>query len=134
MRHVALPTLFHTLRQNGGRLLGLDLGDRYVGVAVSDPACAIALPHSVLILKSSTPFMTVNALDELVRKYSVSGIVVGYPLALAGLRRQQAVNVDYFIKDLEWTGRFENLCCFYEDERFTSKTCILAFFCRLYGM
>jgi RNase H-fold protein (predicted Holliday junction resolvase) len=43
MELVSLKQLFQRL--NGGRLLGLDVGSRNIGVAVSDPQCRIASPH-----------------------------------------------------------------------------------------
>jgi hypothetical protein len=44
MELVALKQLFQRL-SNGGRLLGLDVGSRNIGLAVSDPKCRVASPH-----------------------------------------------------------------------------------------
>ena len=46
------PELFiERLRQSGGRILGLDVGDRFVGVAVSDAGVRVANPVGVVARK-----------------------------------------------------------------------------------
>jgi len=44
MELVSLKQLFQKL-SNGGRLLGLDVGSRNIGLAVSDLKCRVASPH-----------------------------------------------------------------------------------------
>lgn len=44
MELVSLKQLFQRL-SNGGRLLGLDVGSRNIGLAVSDLNCRVASPH-----------------------------------------------------------------------------------------
>jgi hypothetical protein len=61
---VSLKQLFQRL--NGGRLLGLDVGSRNIGVAVSDPQCRIASPHSVLYRTQSTMLKNISRLETLV--------------------------------------------------------------------
>lgn len=117
-------TLFHDLLKSNaverGRLLGLDVGDKYVGLAVSDPRNKIASPLSVLLRKKSTIDLMVSDFESLVSELSLEGFVVGYPFdRFRGTR--DAVQVNLFIDDLCKTRKLEGLKYTYWDERFTSK-------------
>jgi RNase H-fold protein (predicted Holliday junction resolvase) len=89
MELVTLKQLFQRL--NGGRLLGLDVGSRNIGVAVSDPHCRIASPHSVLYWTQSTVLKNISWLESLVQELSITGFVIGYPLELTGFQGKQVV-------------------------------------------
>lgn len=73
------------------RVMALDVGDRRVGVAVSDPTGTVALPRTVLDAK------LVRRLDpsfkELVAKISPECLVVGLPRTLAGEEGPQAQKI-----------------------------------------
>jgi putative Holliday junction resolvase len=64
------------------RLLGLDVGDARVGVAVSDPSGSVATPLSTL--DGRTLDADLRPLVRLVEDYEVEAIVVGLPLSLSG--------------------------------------------------
>lgn len=70
------------------RTLALDLGDRKTGVAVTDPAGTMALPHSIL---RGDPVPQVLAL---VAELGVGTVVVGRPRALSGAETDQTATVD----------------------------------------
>jgi putative Holliday junction resolvase len=63
-----------------GRILGIDAGERRIGVAISDPGCSFALPLDS-ILADGGEF---DRLAELVAREGVSDLVVGLPLSLSG--------------------------------------------------
>ena len=63
-------------------VLGLDLGERRIGLAVSDPAGVIAFPVGALERKSLGA--DVAALCDLIRERGVGSVVVGLPLHLDG--------------------------------------------------
>ena len=65
-----------------GPVLGLDLGERRIGLAVSDPAGVIAFPVGALERKGLAA--DVGALCELIRERGVRSVVVGLPLHLDG--------------------------------------------------
>ena len=71
------------------RVLGIDLGERRIGVAVSDPTGVIAQPLPT-IQRRKGKRMPLVAIERIVQEYDVEIIVVGLPLALSGL-------------DTEWT-------------------------------
>ena len=73
------------------RVLGLDIGARRIGVAVSDPGGRVATPLKVLdarvLARDITP------LRRVVEDYEVDLIVAGLPLTLAGEEGPQATEV-----------------------------------------
>ncbi|KAL6013231.1 hypothetical protein ACLOJK_003723 [Asimina triloba] len=128
-----------------GRLLGLDVGDKYVGLAVSDIENKIASPLSVLVRKKSNidmmardfqtlPITAAGVVDVAiavsnivgtvaagVSELSLVGFVVGYPLGLLGSASKETVQVKLFMDELRKTGKLNNVSYTYWDERFTSK-------------
>lgn len=65
------------------RVIGLDLGARRIGVAVSDPSGTIASPHSVLA-RGPDPESHRRAVAALVEELGAERVVVGLPLSLDG--------------------------------------------------
>jgi len=63
------------------RVLGLDIGERRVGVALSDPEATMATPYRVL---DSQDAMEGRALLDIVEEFEVTCVVVGLPLSLDG--------------------------------------------------
>ena len=82
-----------------GRILGLDVGDRRVGVAVSDELGLTAQPVFTLTRKNRRH--DVGSLVRLVRKYGCTEIVVGNPLYMSGDVSPQALKAQAFAQDLE---------------------------------
>jgi len=68
-----------------GRAVGIDLGARRIGVAVSDSAGTLATPRTTLV-RSGDPGRDRRALVELVREEEAVVVVVGHPLSLDGSR------------------------------------------------
>lgn len=62
-----------------GRVIGLDLGDRRVGVALSNPDRTIASPLEVIDRKDLA-----RGVKRLVQDWEATGVVVGLPLSLDG--------------------------------------------------
>ncbi|XP_057462545.1 uncharacterized protein LOC130752729 isoform X2 [Actinidia eriantha] len=101
MKYVKPLSLFQELMKTTplerGRLLGLDVGDKYVGLAVSDTSNQIASPLSVLLRKKSNIDLMADDFQSL------------------------AVQVKCLIDDLCKTGKLEGLRYTFWDECFTSK-------------
>ena len=65
---------------NNLRILGLDYGDKTVGVAVSDPFGWTA--QGVEIIKRNSPVeykQSLGRIEELIKEYGVGKIVLGFP-------------------------------------------------------
>ncbi|HVJ08828.1 MAG TPA: Holliday junction resolvase RuvX [Acidisarcina sp.] len=80
------------------RILGLDVGDRRVGVAVSDERGQTA--HPVLTLVRSNRRQDLRSLARILRKYACAEIVVGNPLYMSGDLSPQAVKAQAFAEML----------------------------------
>ncbi|MGQ0519726.1 MAG: Holliday junction resolvase RuvX [Actinomycetota bacterium] len=65
------------------RVLGLDLGSRRIGVAVSDATGTLASPHGV-VERSGDPAADHRRLAELVIELGAERVVVGLPLSMSG--------------------------------------------------
>jgi putative Holliday junction resolvase len=66
-----------------GRVLGVDLGSRRIGLAVSDPTGTVAGPHAVLP-RSGDPAADRRAIVDTARELGADRIVVGFPRSLSG--------------------------------------------------
>ena len=97
------------------RLMGLDVGDRRIGVAVSDPLGLTAQP--VLTLVRSNRRQDLKSLMRMIRKYGCREVVVGNPLYMSGDQSPQAAKAQGFAQMLrEETGLPVHLW----DERLTT--------------
>ncbi len=96
------------------RILGLDIGQKRIGVAITDEQCTIAYPLKVLENKP----LVKEALQGLVEKYCIDKIVVGMPYNLKGQEGRQAESIREFV-DLNLNGI--NASVVYIDERFSSR-------------
>ncbi|XP_072963212.1 uncharacterized protein [Typha angustifolia] len=104
-----------------GRLLGLDVGHKYVGLAVSDTCNKIASPLSVLVRKKTNIDLMAKDFRTLVSRLSLVGFVVGFPFSLQGQSNVEAAQVRLFVEDLRKTGKLDDLSYTYWDENYTSK-------------
>jgi putative Holliday junction resolvase len=97
------------------RIMGLDVGDRRIGVAVSDELGLTAQP--VLTLVRTNRKQDFKSIQRLIRKYGCSQIVVGNPLYMSGDQSPQAAKAQAFAQILrEETGLPVDLW----DERLTT--------------
>lgn len=76
------------------RLMGLDVGNRRIGVALSDGLGLTAQPLMTLLRKK--PREDIRSLARLVRRYECQEIVVGNPLHLSGEQSRQAEKTQAF--------------------------------------
>lgn len=81
------------------RILGLDVGDRRIGIALSDPLQLTAQPLMVLERRGAAADR--KAICALVEAHDVCVIVVGLPLTLQGAQGIQAGKVMAFVRELE---------------------------------
>lgn len=89
------------------RCLGLDVGDRRTGVAVSDPGGILATPLTVL--DSTDENALINEIMKIVEQYNADCIVVGLPRTLNGELGNQANKVTAFADKLSWQVKQNSL-------------------------
>lgn len=97
------------------RILGLDVGARRIGVAVSDPLGITAQGLDTLHRKNKKHDF--SHLHRVIREYAVKEIVVGLPLRMSGAEGLQAEKIQAFAEDLR---KHFKLPVHLWDERLTS--------------
>jgi putative Holliday junction resolvase len=101
------------------RILGIDVGRRRVGLAISDPSCTLATPLATLVVRDSD---AVDRVDSEIRRLAaeeegLGEIVVGVPVRLDGAVTEATSHVDRFIEALKVRTTIPIVG---EDERLTS--------------
>ena len=106
----------------GARMLGIDLGERRIGLALSDPSGTLATPLDTLApaggldaRAAAVAAVTARLAQE---EDGLAAIVVGWPLALDGGRHAQTARVEAFAAALR---RRTALPVRLQDERLTSR-------------
>ena len=101
------------------RILGLDVGDKRIGIALSDPlgitAGGLETIHRVNMEQD------VNKVAQMAQRLGVAQIVLGLPLNMDGSSGSQAEKVKSFGRKL---SRASGLAVMYEDERLTTISAI----------
>ena len=97
-----------------GRSLGIDLGSRRVGIALSDNSNIIASPFKTLVYNNQKDL--VNQLGELIDEFDIKTIVLGLPLSMNGIDSHQTKKIREFKSSL----LIFNIPIIYEDERLSS--------------
>ena len=97
------------------RYMGLDVGTKTVGVALSDPMFMIASAHKTI--KRTNIQEDIKALVDIVNEYEVSKIIVGMPYNMNNTIGPQAQRVMSFIDLLKKELNNEFI---YIDERMTT--------------
>jgi putative Holliday junction resolvase len=118
------------------RILGLDLGERRIGVALSDASGWLATPLTVLTATASRSGgksshregagasghqlgeTELTAIANLVQKHQVQQLVVGYPRSLSGDVGPQAQRVDSYVAQLR--ARLPDVPVILWDERLST--------------
>jgi putative Holliday junction resolvase len=83
----------------GRRLMGLDVGTKTIGLALSDTRLVIASPLETLRRRGRFRD-DAAALFALVDRHDVGGLVVGLPLSLAGIDSPRTQSVRQFARNL----------------------------------
>jgi putative Holliday junction resolvase len=80
------------------RHLGLDIGDRKIGVAISDPEQILASPLTTIVRDDDD--QAISAIINLVDQYQIMKIIIGLPYSLSGNMGNQAIKVKTFVDKL----------------------------------
>lgn len=97
------------------RIMGLDVGDKTIGVAVSDPLLITA--QSLKTIKREGINKDIDAIRDIIDEYNISKIVVGIPKNMNNTLGPQGEKVLNFVEKLK--NRFD-LDIVIEDERLTT--------------
>ena len=97
------------------RIMGLDVGDKTIGVALSDPLFVTAQPFETI--RRTKAKADIDRLEEIVKEKEVEQIVVGLPKNMNNTMGPQSMKVISFVDLLK--KRFD-IEIVYEDERLTT--------------
>ncbi|CCI81117.1 Holliday junction resolvase RuvX [Lactobacillus hominis] len=100
------------------RLLGLDVGSKTVGVAVSDPLGITAQEVETIPIDESKFNFGIKRIKRLVREYEIDGFVLGLPKNMDGSDGPSVARSKSYGERL--TKKF-SLPVYYNDERLTTK-------------
>ncbi len=82
-----------------GRILGIDLGEKRIGLALSDPAGMIASPIGKIEFRGKEQLL--QELEKLIKEREVAEIVVGLPIRTSGLKGKEALKAESFAQTLK---------------------------------
>ena len=94
-------------------LLGLDFGDKTIGIAVSDKTKTIATP--IMTLKRKSVKEDIKKLLIVFKEFDVGGVVLGMPLNLDGNENERTEKVKKFSEELN-----KDIKVTFYDERYSS--------------
>ena len=109
------PKVFIENLNTAQTLLGLDFGDKTIGIAVSDKSLTIATP--IITIRRKSISKDLIELFDLIEVYNVGGLIVGLPLSLNGKENIRTEQVRKFVKAIELQ---KNIKIMLYDERFSS--------------
>lgn len=101
------------------RCLGLDVGDKRIGIAISDQLGLTAAGLETYHRSNSQN--DVKAITEIAKRHCAVEIIIGLPANMDGTLGEQALKVQRFGKKL---ARATGLPIIYEDERLSTFTAI----------
>lgn len=84
--------------QNGQKLMGLDLGDKTIGLAVSDTGRTIATPLETIKRKKFG--IDADRLDDLIASNEIAALVIGLPLNMDGSEGPRVQSTRAFVRNL----------------------------------
>ena len=87
-----------TVRRYITRSLGLDIGDKRIGVALSDPQGILASPFTIINRKDER--LDIEAINNIISQKQVEQIIVGLPRSMDGSIGKQAEKVKDFVQRL----------------------------------
>ena len=96
-------------------LVGLDVGFKTIGIAVSDRSYTIATPLNTVLRKGTTKDLI--KLKEYLIEYEIGGFVTGLPISLDGSENEQTKKIRNFSSELQ---SYFSLPVEYWDERYSS--------------
>lgn len=99
------------------KALGLDIGDVWVGSALSDAAGISCRPYQTVTLQELNEF-----LEELLSREPINTVVVGHPITVGGTVSKQTEAIEKIFATLK--ERFPQVAWVLRDERFSTKRAV----------
>lgn len=106
----------HQAMAPGSRLLGLDLGSKTIGLAISDPGLSVASPIDTIRRTKFTK--DAEALEHTVEERNVGGLIIGLPINMDGTEGPRCQSTRQFATNMIQRG-FDRPIAFW-DERLST--------------
>lgn len=85
-------------RPRAMRLLGLDLGEKTIGLALSDPMQRIATPYRTIDRRKFT--LDIKDMATTIREYNIGGYILGYPVNMDGTEGPRCQSIRHFADEM----------------------------------
>jgi len=96
-------------------LVGLDVGSKTIGIAVSDRSLTIASPINTIARKGTKKDL--SKIKEYLSEYEIGGFIIGLPLSLDGTENEQTIKMRRFSNELQ---SYFSISIEFWDERYSS--------------
>ncbi len=96
------------------KIVGLDIGDRWVGIAISDEIGLTTRPYTTVEIKN-----LISSLRTIIDAENIQTIIVGYPKTMGGKESEQTKKLTLYFEELK--QQFPSSTWVLWDERMTSK-------------
>jgi putative Holliday junction resolvase len=101
--------------ENMERIMGLDVGDKTIGVAISDPLLLTAQGYKTISRESNKK--DIKEIEDIIKEYNITKIIVGLPKNMNNTIGIQGEKVLNFVEKLKRRIKVEIVL---EDERLTT--------------
>ena len=99
------------------RYLGIDLGSKTVGLAMSDTTLTIASTYKTIFFKDEDYNSTINEIKDIIKEYNITKIILGLPKNMNNTLGEHA---EITLKYKELLEKSTDLLVILFDERLTS--------------
>lgn len=103
-------------KTGNNRLLGIDHGERRVGLSLSDVTWSIASPYKIMEYKNRNQFL--KDLQKIQTDFNVTAYILGMPINMDGSKGSQSQKVEEFAKLITES---RNIPVFFWDERWSTQ-------------
>ena len=107
---------FYSFFKIGRPLLGIDYGNKKIGLAISSPEHFIAMPHSIIVAHKEPEKL--EKIVNIIQQNNICALVIGLPVYMDGTHSDQTKIVTNFAKKLVIKA---NLPIYLQDERLTTR-------------
>jgi len=93
-----LPSDLAAMLTKDQRLLGLDVGEKTIGLALSDVSRMIATPYKTITRSKFSK--DAETLASIIAQYNVGALIVGYPINMDGSEGPRCQSTRQFVRSL----------------------------------
>ena len=89
---------FKTIIKNNSRLLGIDPGNKNIGLAICDENKKVATPLKTI--QKDSFYILIKEISEIIKENNIKGIIIGNPINMDGIAGKSSQSVNDFAKNL----------------------------------